>query len=125
MLTVRSYRLWLCRYRQKMIPRTSSRLSRVSSGRGGESMNRYKRDVYCVLSLVPKAEGESSGWHIFNDFLVRPVTEDEALSFAGTWKVNYCALLEVCSIQASKQLYRTICRFLPFSTISGQTPMIS
>jgi PAB-dependent poly(A)-specific ribonuclease subunit 2 len=32
--------------------------------------------------------GSSSPWHVFNDFLVRPVSEEEALSFPGTWKVR-------------------------------------
>lgn len=27
-------------------------------------------------------------WHLFNDFLVRPVSEQEALSFPGKWKVS-------------------------------------
>lgn len=30
----------------------------------------------------------NSPWYIFNDFMVRNVTEEEALSFPGTWKVR-------------------------------------
>ena len=37
---------------------------------------------------VPLAEGHDAGWHLFNDFSVRAVTEEEALSFPGTWKVS-------------------------------------
>lgn len=40
-------------------------------------------------------EDKDSSWHLFNDFLVRPVSEDEALSFPGTWKVS---LDEVCHV---------------------------
>lgn len=39
--------------------------------------------------LVGHAEAEApaqSQWHLFNDFLVRPVSRDEALSFNTTWK---------------------------------------
>jgi hypothetical protein len=34
------------------------------------------------------ADRTSSSWHVFNDFLVRPISEDEALGFPGSWKVN-------------------------------------
>jgi PAB-dependent poly(A)-specific ribonuclease subunit 2 len=30
----------------------------------------------------------NSPWYIFNDFMVRNVTEEEALSFPGAWKVR-------------------------------------
>jgi len=33
-----------------------------------------------------------SSWHLFNDFLVRPVSQDEALSFPGKWKVRHLLL---------------------------------
>lgn len=32
----------------------------------------------------PQAESQ---WHLFNDFLVRPVEKKEALHFATTWKM--------------------------------------
>lgn len=41
------------------------------------------------LSLVGHAEKEApaqSQWHLFNDFLVRPIPREEALSFAEPWK---------------------------------------
>ena len=39
---------------------------------------------------VPEAESQShlkGPWFLFNDFVVRNISEDEALSFASTWKV--------------------------------------
>lgn len=36
----------------------------------------------CALVKVPGAQ-----WHIFNDFLVMPISEAEALSFPGPWKI--------------------------------------
>ncbi|KAJ7581374.1 ubiquitin carboxyl-terminal hydrolase-domain-containing protein [Mycena floridula] len=40
-----------------------------------------------TCSIVPEAEGDASPWYLFNDFQVRNVTEEEALSFPGRWKV--------------------------------------
>lgn len=40
---------------------------------------------------VPEAEERAdlqSPWFVFNDFVVRNVSEKEALSFPGTWKVS-------------------------------------
>jgi PAB-dependent poly(A)-specific ribonuclease subunit 2 len=40
---------------------------------------------------VPEAEERpdlQSPWFVFNDFVVRNVSEDEALSFPGKWKVS-------------------------------------
>lgn len=39
---------------------------------------------------------DGEGWYVFNDFLVKAVSEEEALSFPGTWKVRFhqcCTLL--------------------------------
>ena len=33
-------------------------------------------------------EGSSSQWHLFNDFLVQPISKKEALNFAS-WKIPY------------------------------------
>lgn len=38
------------------------------------------------LSAETRTEGESN-WHLFNDFLVRPVSKDEALDFTPKWKM--------------------------------------
>jgi PAB-dependent poly(A)-specific ribonuclease subunit 2 len=35
---------------------------------------------------MPTAQTESS-WHLFNDFLVRPVSSEEALTFNTNWKL--------------------------------------
>lgn len=36
------------------------------------------------------ADSESeSPWYLFNDFAVRSISEGEALSFAGDWKVSF------------------------------------
>ncbi|KAK4051846.1 poly(A)-specific ribonuclease [Microbotryomycetes sp. JL201] len=40
-----------------------------------------------ALAQVNSGESAEASWHLFNDFLVRPVSEDEALSFPGTWKI--------------------------------------
>ena len=49
-----------------------------------------KDDPHLVaLIKVPKEElpeGAISPWYLFNDFLVRNVTEEEALAFPGVWK---------------------------------------
>lgn len=44
---------------------------------------------------VPEAEdGDNSPWFVFNDFVVRNISEDEALSFPDKWKVrNHIPLL--------------------------------
>lgn len=41
------------------------------------------------LMTVNKAETVSgNSWHVFNDFLVRAISEEEALSFPSSWKVR-------------------------------------
>ena len=49
-----------------------------------------KEDPHLVAIVkVPKEEMPSdttSPWYLFNDFLVRNISEDEALGFPGTWK---------------------------------------
>lgn len=45
-----------------------------------------------VLTDIPVAVSDSdrqqqqSQWHLFNDFMVGPVSQQEALSFASPWK---------------------------------------
>jgi hypothetical protein len=49
----------------------------------------YRNDTIHV-GLVPDAEkqtGSSSPWFVFNDFVVRNISEEEALHFPDTWKV--------------------------------------
>lgn len=50
------------------------------------------------LRPVPAAEVQSeinSPWYIFNDFMVQNVTEEEALSFPGTWKVRVACQAQI------------------------------
>lgn len=37
--------------------------------------------------------GISSQWVLFNDFVVKDITEEEALSFPDKWKVNITLLV--------------------------------
>lgn len=40
---------------------------------------------------MPEAEGKphfTSPWFVFNDFVVHNISEQEALSFSGKWKVS-------------------------------------
>lgn len=34
-------------------------------------------------------ESDTGSWHLFNDFVVQKIPEDEALSFPGKWKVTH------------------------------------
>ena len=38
-------------------------------------------------SVADPNPGQSPNWHLVNDFLVRPIAEEEALHFDGRWKV--------------------------------------
>ncbi|KAH9813591.1 PAB-dependent poly(A)-specific ribonuclease subunit [Melampsora americana] len=38
-----------------------------------------------LVALVKVADG--GGWHLFNDFLVRKISEEEALGFPAAWKI--------------------------------------
>jgi len=49
----------------------------------------------CVI--VPEAEGQDgllSPWFVFNDFSVQNISEEEALTFPGKWKVRILFVLE-------------------------------
>ncbi|KAK0524952.1 poly(A)-specific ribonuclease [Tilletia horrida] len=65
----------------------------------------------CAIVKVPEAEaaekkepaddgrtrtkkGKKGAWYLFNDFLVRNISENEALSFPSTWKVPAVLLFE-------------------------------
>lgn len=41
-----------------------------------------------VFSVATAEEKPGASWHLFNDFLVKPVSEEEVLSFPGKWKVR-------------------------------------
>ncbi|KAH7927078.1 PAB-dependent poly(A)-specific ribonuclease subunit PAN2 [Leucogyrophana mollusca] len=56
-----------------------------------------KHSHLVAIVKVPEAEGQSdlkSPWFVFNDFVVRNITEEEALSFPSTWKVPAILYLE-------------------------------
>lgn len=45
-------------------------------------------ETHELVPAVTSEDGRSgASWHLFNDFLVKPVTEEEVLSFPGKWKV--------------------------------------
>lgn len=47
-----------------------------------------------VAHAEPEAPGESQ-WHLFNDFLVRSVSTEEALTFNPSWKVPSVVAFQV------------------------------
>jgi PAB-dependent poly(A)-specific ribonuclease subunit 2 len=40
-----------------------------------------------IAAISERNPSEESQWHLFNDFLVRQVTKDEALRFVQSWKM--------------------------------------
>ncbi|KAL0243535.1 PAB-dependent poly(A)-specific ribonuclease subunit PAN2 [Cryptococcus tetragattii IND107] len=50
--------------------------------------------AHLVSFVKMPSEDDSSTWIMFNDFLVRPVSEDEVLSFPDQWKVPAVIILE-------------------------------
>ncbi|KAJ6546999.1 ubiquitin carboxyl-terminal hydrolase-domain-containing protein [Mycena capillaripes] len=53
-------------------------------------VNKEKNSHLVAIIKVPEAEGRIdliSPWFIFNDFAVQNITEEEALSFSGSWKI--------------------------------------
>ncbi|KZP32520.1 PAB-dependent poly-A-specific ribonuclease subunit PAN2 [Athelia psychrophila] len=56
-----------------------------------------KRSHLVAIIRVPDAEDRldlDSPWFVFNDFVVRNVSEEDALSFSGSWKVPAIVYLE-------------------------------
>ncbi|KAA1471282.1 PAB-dependent poly-A-specific ribonuclease subunit PAN2 [Dentipellis sp. KUC8613] len=56
-----------------------------------------KRSHLVAIIKVPEAERDNehaSPWFLFNDFVVHNITEEEALSFPGKWKVPTILYLE-------------------------------
>ncbi|KAM0322288.1 hypothetical protein ACHAQA_009577 [Verticillium albo-atrum] len=51
----------------------------------GPAQKSHMVGIVNVAHCQPEAP-EASQWHLFNDFLVRPVTTEEALSFNANWK---------------------------------------
>lgn len=53
-------------------------------------MTKERHSHLVAIVKVPEAEGRpnlKSAWFLFNDFVVRNISEEEALSFPSTWKV--------------------------------------
>ncbi|KAG6850532.1 hypothetical protein H0H93_012148 [Arthromyces matolae] len=50
-------------------------------------MSKHKHSHLVAIVKVPQAETDGSPWFIFNDFMVRNITEEEALCFPDKWKV--------------------------------------
>ncbi|KAH7107329.1 ubiquitin carboxyl-terminal hydrolase-domain-containing protein [Auriculariales sp. MPI-PUGE-AT-0066] len=49
---------------------------------------------------IPEQEGrDEGGWFLFNDFVVKSITEDEALRFPGKWKIPCVICLERIDMQ--------------------------
>lgn len=48
--------------------------------------------------LVALVKVPGDGWHLFNDFVVQSISEDEALSFIGTWKVRIASLYTILMV---------------------------
>ncbi|ETW85417.1 hypothetical protein HETIRDRAFT_432176 [Heterobasidion irregulare TC 32-1] len=56
-----------------------------------------KRSHLVAVVKVPEAEGledRQSPWYVFNDFVVHNISEEEALSFPGKWKVPTILYME-------------------------------
>lgn len=47
-----------------------------------------------LTTVAPQEDEELAKWIMFNDFLVRPVKEEEVFSFPDTWKVPSVIILE-------------------------------
>ncbi|GAA5946166.1 hypothetical protein JCM3765_000141 [Sporobolomyces pararoseus] len=43
--------------------------------------------LVALARVSPEGSDAAPSWHLFNDFLVRPISEEEALSFSGDWKI--------------------------------------
>ncbi|PSS06529.1 hypothetical protein PHLCEN_2v3677 [Hermanssonia centrifuga] len=62
-------------------------------------VTKEKRSHLVALVKVPEGEDDGdldgqSSWYLFNDFAVRNISEDEALSFSANWKVPTVIYLE-------------------------------
>lgn len=64
-----------------------------------------------LVSLVPEAEGRpefESPWFVFNDFVVHNISESEALSFTGKWKVFFFPWAFLFSVDSTTSQVPTI-----------------
>ena len=77
-------------------------LARGSSSCSHLFVELLMRVIDCAVS---DDESDGSSWHVFNDFLVCAISQDEALSFSSSWKVSLFPLLFVVGI------LRAFCRY--------------
>lgn len=98
------------------------------------------QDIPHLIAVVkiPASEGEEykNQWYLFNDFLVRPLSEQEALSFPASWKVPAVLLWERIdrtvldlSSMASQANMELLCQDLSISahrdlTLKRHTPLL-
>jgi PAB-dependent poly(A)-specific ribonuclease subunit 2 len=74
---------------QIMTKAKHSHLVAIVKGKLDSSQSSPK--LHLTTILVPEAEGQPNlkgPWFLFNDFVVRNITEEEALCFPSTWKVR-------------------------------------
>jgi PAB-dependent poly(A)-specific ribonuclease subunit 2 len=57
-------------------------------------MGLYNANNLIVAHAEPEAPGQGQ-WHLFNDFLVRSVSTEEALTFNTSWKVPSVVCFQV------------------------------
>ena len=76
----------------------------------------YIRDMLLTSVVVPDSErsfeDHDHEWYLFNDFVVRGITEEEALSIPSGWKVwhrviGHCSLLTLLEVPCVLYLERT------------------
>ena len=45
-------------------------------------------NIVAILNIpADTVHGNKAGWHVFNDFRIEPVSEEEALQLCGSWKI--------------------------------------
>ena len=60
--------------------------------------------TFLIVSLSERLaldEADSSSWHLFNDFLVRKVSKEEALLFSSSWKMPSILTFQVSTARHS------------------------
>ena len=49
------------------------------------------------MAISERTSGEEKNWHLFNDFLVRKVSKEDALRFNPMWKVPAVVAYQISS----------------------------
>ncbi|TCD70609.1 poly(A)-specific ribonuclease [Steccherinum ochraceum] len=64
-------------------------------------VDRDRRSHLVAIIKVPEADAtDPSPWYLFNDFRVQNISEEEALSFSGSWKVPTVLYLERVDVRS-------------------------